>query len=645
MEFNPRWQSGGLWFLAGVPIVMTFLQAVFALSETQPSDLPVLGAVVAVLKSVPVMAAASTVFKQNPAVIPLLFMLVTVGWVAEGVATFGIRHRKYANRAAGFLTLFLVLFMLAYLPLLEASVPLVQVIGFLLVGVVAAGASWGAVYVHEWEPDLDERTTEALATARDRVRAARQSFEDQLQRRADEDTRERLRTVAPDAVERVEESIESFKKECDRIERRADDIASDPDKSAEERTRAAELLAEEAADLAPDERADAMVDTLTSRLPNAMRQAFDDVHLVSRYDEAYQIRNHVESNTVRLPSIETQAQVGSDPHDLDERLVEAVDEYPLPAVASALADAREHFDDLSTTVERHEREFHRRVEEARDRVAAVEDELTAIGGRVGERLGELLLDGRYDTDPPPGPSAVAVESTISDGKQCLHACDFSNAREHAEEAVETAGELISIAEFFRAVTETIADGGESIPLPSAVDPELALAIRTAIEREFDITYEVADGRVRLNYAGEGTDRQPAPNAVDGGETGDFGVQSDATRQADNTRHQKADDGHPDPATVVDEAVYVLNELERTAEDSVSAQTVEIQTDDLPEQCTEPGVLATVAEFGRRQRGVESFDVPADAPPGYLSLSVADGENPASVVDRIRARYVDSYGNT
>lgn len=644
MQSNPRWKSGGLWLLAGVPIVMTFLQAVFALSGSQPSDFPVLGAVVATLKSVPVLAVASTVFKQNPAVVPLLFVLVTIAWVAEGVAMFGARRRKYANRAAGFLILFFVLFMLVYLPLLDASVPLVQVVGFLLVGVIAAAASWGAVYVHDWEPDLDERTTEALAAARDQVRVARQSFEDQLEQRADQDTRDRLRTITPKTVDGVEERIEAFRAECDRIENRADEIASDADSSAQERTRAAKLLAEEAADLSPEDRVEAVVDTLISRLPDAIRREFDDVHLVSRYGEAYQIRNHTESNTVRLPSVETQAQVGGDPHDLAERLVDAIEKYPLPAVASAVADARDHLDDLSATVERHEAQFDEHVEQARDRIATVEDELDAIGGRVGDRLRELLLEGRYDTDPPPGPSATEVESVISDGKGCLHACDFAAAREHAENAVETAGELISVAEFFRAVTETIADGGESVPLPSAVDPDLALAMRTAIEREFDVTYEVAGRRVQLSYPGEGPGRQAAP-ATDEDRTDSDTEWQATTQDVDTTRHEDPDDGRPDPATIVDEAVYVLNELERTAEDSISARTVEIQTDDLPEQCTESGVLATVAEFGRRQRGVESFDVPDDAPPGYLALSVADGENPASVVDRIRDRYLDSYGTT
>jgi len=645
MQFNPRWRSGGLWLLAGVPIVMTFLQAVFALSAAQPSDFPVLGTIVTALKSVPVLAAASTVFKQNPAIVPLLFMLVTIAWIAEGVTMFGIRRRKYANRAAGFLILFLVLFMLAYLPLLEASVPLVQIAGFLLVGVVAAGASWGAVYVHDWEPDLNEQTTEALATTRDRVREARRSFEDQLEQRADEDTRDRLRDIAPEGVEGAEERIEAFRTECNRMETRADEIASDTGNSAQERVWAAELLAEEAADLSPDTRVQAVVDTLTSQLPDAIRREFDDIHLVSRYGEAYQVRNHTDSNTVRLPSIETHAQIGGEPHDLGERLVEAIDEYPLPAVASAVADARDHLEALSSIVERHEEQSDERVEEARDRVAAVEDELDAVGGRVGNRLEELLLEGRYDTDPPPGPSAVDVESTISDGKACLHACDFTTAREHVEEAVETAGELISVAEFFRAVSETIADGGKSVPLPPGVDPGLALAMRTAVEREFDVTYEVADKRVWLEHPEEDSDLQAVPTANDREMTPDVEGKAGTTQRVDGTRREGADNERPDPATIVDEAVYVLNELERTAQDSVSAQTVEIQTDDLPEQCTEPGVLATVAEFGRRQRGVEAFDVPDDAPPGYLSLSVTDGENPTSVVDRIRDRYLNSYGTT
>lgn len=650
MQFDRRWQAGGLWLLAGVPIVMSFLQAIFALSPSSPSDFPVLGGVVAALKSLTVFAEASAVFKQNPEIVPLLFMLVAFAWLVEGGVMFGLRDEKYANRAAGFVILFLVLFLLAYLPLLQASVPLLQLMAFMFVAVITAGASWGAVHVYDWDPDLDKRTKESLATARNQARKARQRFDEMLEQRVDESTRQHLQSVAPDAVEGAEEQINRFRQECDRVLESADDIASKTDRSPRERAQQAEILVADADDLSPEERVDAVIEGLASRLPDVIRREFGDLHIVSRYGEAYKVRNHTDSNTVHLPSIETRAQVGGDVHDLHEQLVEALDEYPLSAVATAIADAREHFEDLDSTITNQEEAFADQVEEARRRLDSVEAEIEAIEGQPAKRLRELLLEGRYETDPPPGPSAPDVEAVIADGKDELHACNFTAGRSCAEEAVETAGELISLGEFFRAIDETIADEGESIPLPPAASADLALAMRAAFERETDVTYEVVDARVQLSYPTEGSKTQSV-QAADTTSEGDSpkvnaGSGDAAGRRATGTpRSRRADDGTPNPASIIDEAVYLLNELKQAADDSIAASTAEIQTEELPSHCTEPGVLETVVEFGSRQGGVKSFEVPQDAPPGYLTLTVAEDRSPASVVARIRDQYINNYDNT
>lgn len=647
MNLEPRWKALGLWSLAGVPVVMTFLQAGFAITGVEPSAVPLVGSVVAAMKSVAVLAAASTVFEQNPTVVPLLFVLVTLAWLVEGGTMFGLRAQTLSYGAAGFVTLFLVLFLLAYLPLFEASVPVVQLAGFVLVAVVAAGASWGAVSLYDWDPDLEAETERHLATARERVRSARQEFEEEIERRVDEGTRDRLRPVAPDAVESAEERIEAFREECDRILDRADGIAGDAELSAREREREAETLATEAGALDPAERVDGVAEALTARLPDAIRREFADVHVVSRYGSAYEVRNHVDSNAVRLPGIETTAQVGGDPHDLDERLADAVGEYPLSAVGSAVADARDHVDSLESHLRDQEESFDARVQDARDRLAIVEDEIEAIEGRPADRLRELLLEGRYESDPPPGPSAPDVEAAIERGTDCLHDCDFDAAEEHATEAAETAERLVAIAEFFRAVAETIADEGRSVPVPAAASEDLARAMASTFERETGVSYDVADGRVRFSYgaASEARSvRSTSPLGESGGIAADPEPDDTPTAESSDPTGRSRSPESVDPATVVDEAVYVLNELERAAEDSVTVGTVEIQTDELPSQCTEPGVLETVVDFGRRQHGVASFEVQPDAPPGYLSLSVSDDESPAAVVDRIREQYLTNYRN-
>ena len=628
MRLEPRLAAGVCWIGAGLPIVATSVEAVLVLAGVETLSIPVVGAIAAALRSLVVFDVAGGVFESSPSAILLLFLLTTVAWAVEGVAVFGLREREYAYAAAGFVTLFSLLFLLAYSPVFASDVPVVQLGGFVSLAVVASGAAWGTVLVYDWDSDLDEATRTELSAAREAAREARRTFEDELDGRLDSRTRARLRSVAPGALDSVEARIDEFREDCDRIDDEADRIEAGDVAGPRDRARAATALREEAEGLDPEGRVDGLAGTLAEQVAAAVREEFGDLHLVSRYGGAYEVRNLTDYNELRLSSVGTTAQIGGTAHDLGERLAATVEDHSLPEVATAVDAARSHVESLRSHVDEQEARFADLAGTATERVEAATAEVEVVDGTPGERLEQLLLDGRYETDPPVGPSATAVEDALSEGRDRLHDCDFPAAIDRAETAVETAERLVATAEFFRAVDEAIAHGNGSVPIPAAAGDELATALKPAFERGRGVEYAVDGGRVRFGAAAEGGGRDAGADPTAGGEGGDLGRSVESGVRPDE---------------VVDEVVYVLRELRADADAVRSADVVELQTADLPEQCTAPGVLENLTRFGERQHGVESFELQPGAPPGYLELRVDDDERPDDVIDRIHERYLNQYG--
>jgi hypothetical protein len=626
MRLEPRLAAGVCWVGAGLPIVATSVEAVLVLAGVETLSIPVVGAIAAALRSLVVFDVAGGAFESNPSAILLLFLLTAVAWSVEGITVFRLREREYAYAAAGFVTLFSLLFLLAYSPVFASDVPVVQLGGFALLAAVASGAAWGTVLVYDWDSELDETTREELSAAREAAREARRTFEDELDARLDARTRDRLGLVARGAVQDAEERIEAFREDCERIDHEADRLETATGDGPRDRARAAAGLREEAEELDPGERIDRIAETLADRVGTEVREEFGDVHLVSRYGGAYEVRNLTAYNELRLPSVGTTAQVGGAAHDLGERIATAAEDRPLPETATAIDAARTHLEELRTHVDEQESRFADRAVTADERVEVATAEIGTVEGAPGGRLEQLLVDGRYETDPPPGPSATAVEDALAAGRDLLHDCDFPAAHERAEAAVETAERLVAVAEFFRAVDEAIAHRTESVPIPAATGAELAAVLEPAFERGRAVDYSVDGDRVRFRFEDEDGGRREES------EPGDGEVAPD--RPTGNGVR---------PEDVVDEVVYVLRELRGDADAVRTTDVVELQTADLPEQCTASGVLENLTRFGERQHGVDSFELQPGSPPGYLELRVEEEERPDDVIDRIHERYLNRYG--
>ncbi|MBX0325241.1 hypothetical protein EGH21_19630 [Halomicroarcula sp. F13] len=515
--------------------------------------------------------------------------------------------------ATGFVTLFLVLFELVYLPVLSADVPTAQVAGFLLVPVVAAAASWGASLVFEWDITLDEETSEQLSAARKDARKALEQFDDQVDAAASESTLSSLRSFAPAAVESFETEMAAFREECQSVVDRADDLTEGPE-SSRERNDAAAQVRTDAEGLNPEERANRLQRELERAVVDRIRDEFGDLHYVSRYDQAYEVRNLRSYNEISLPTLDgPPVQIGGDQHELDDRLVNAIDTQGLGPVANAIERVETHLSDLETALDEHETRVATGLDAADESLVLAEDHLDNLDGVAQERLREYLLEGRTPDETLSVPNRLSVSDAKTDAQVALHEGRFDAAERYAKEAREEAAAVQAIAEFFgESVVATIDYGSGSIPVPGVVGKDLTAQLRVPFEQSYGVEYAVKGTTLEIAGDGEAT-------ADD----------HDTARGRTETTTNGADP---------DDVLYVLRELQSTATASASDDTVELQTEQLPEKFVSDEVLREAQSFAERQGDVVGMEVPEDPPPGFVSIKVADGVSPQRVMDDLQNQY-------
>lgn len=616
---NRRRLSGACWAVAGLPILASFVQATVALLGASASGIPVLGGLKRLFQSVPVFDAAGTVFRASSTVTLVLFVLVTAAWLAQGAGLFLFRHRVMTLGATGLVTLFLVLFELVYLPLLSAGLPTAQVAGFMLVPVVAATASWAGSLVFEWDVTLDEETTERLADARSTAQSALDGFDERIESAVDEQTLSSLRSFAPEAVSEFEDGRSAFRERCQSVVDSAAAVSDDHGASSRERNDRATQILSDAESLDPDRRAERLVEELEESVCERVRSEFGDLHCVSRYGDAYEVRNLRQYNEVSLPTIGgPSVQLGGDQHELADRLVQAVTEQGLGPGARAIERVEDHLDSLRTTLDEREDAVASTLADADDALDLARDHLDALDGDARERLSDYLLEGRRPNDAPEVPNAPAVREAASDAKDALHAGRFDDAERHAERARSTAREVQTVAEFFaESVASTIDYGSGSIPVPDTVGRELVAQLRVPFERSYDVDYEVEGGQLEI--------------ATEGGES--------AT--TNEPRKPVGGAGRETSGAAPDDVLYVLRELRSTAATTSAEDTVALQTERLPEKFLSSPILDEVKTFAERQSDVVAVTVPDDPPPGYLSVEVADDVSPQRVMEELQDQYASA----
>jgi hypothetical protein len=415
------------------------------------------------------------------------------------------------------------------------------------------------------------------------------SFEEQI----GEATLKRLEPIVPDAVARVRERA-----------------SVDTETGQEELDRAERELRHGLEDALADGRFDMALSTPDGDI-------YEIVNLPGRYRE---FPLPPSGRTIRV--------------DEAEDVVRGqLEDGSLRNAAMAAAAVRDHREEISEYVRRHETEIvelRRDIDETLDDVYQLVERLD---GALADRVGEFVQDGRHGDVV----GVAEIERSRSDANYLLRRCSFEDARQELHDARENADDLLVTVDFLGGLIGTIEHGSGTVPIPTAVSTALVTDLAPIIERQYDVDATVDGKRIAITDRNASSDEGGRSKEADGTAHTD-----DETAARDSTGSTaRAGNRRVRVESVADEILYVLRELNA----GTDGDTVQYQTERLPDGIAQPSVLEELAAFcGRQTDIVATVDLQDGAPPGFLELEFTDRTTPRSGLETIRKRFVERYAS-
>ncbi|WP_280536558.1 hypothetical protein [Halopenitus sp. POP-27] len=634
------------WGIAGLPLLVTFVQTVLSLLDLTAETLGIRG-VLDPIYSIDVVFQAAEVFKDQPSLVAALFVLITIAWIVQGAAMIALDHRDLAFGAAGLASiLYLVLFFGVYSPLFGSGIGAGQLVGFFAVPVLATALVVSAAWIHDWSEEVLAETSGRLGDLEARIGDARDRFESRFADRLG--PLDALEPVAPTGVGEAEAAADRFHGRCDELLEEIDRAQriEDPDRRREE----VSTVESRVDSLDPAATVNRIADDLRQRVVSGVRTEFGDITVRSRYGGAYTLAN--------LPSRYREVSLPPDgaavrTADLNTVLQDRIESgAALSDVGEAIGAADDHMARIDSFLADHEERADATIERVRARLETVDEQLDRLPESVRSSARDVLVENREESIT----GRTAIERTLTDAADALHDCAFDECERLLEQADAESERLVAAAEFFRALDGRVQHGGSSVDVPAAVDSAAVEAVAEAMGEAHDRSVSVTDGRVRI-----GDDETDAESAFGRGSTRDTtrdtGADREENRHADGPG-STVDDGTAGgvgsdtdadasstkrPEEVLDAALYFLRELEEHAR-STDGDRVQYQIDDLPTTIAEPDMLENVERFLRNQSDlITEVELQDPDPPAFFEVVVADEHQATDAIRTARDRYTERYG--
>lgn len=436
-----------------------------------------------------------------------------------------------------------------------------------------------------------DRSRDGSTDAESRAEGAHVSFEERI----GEATLERLEPIIPDVVGRVRDSV-----------------SGGPETGQERIDRAERELRHGLEDALADGRF-----AMTLSAPDG--EPYEIVNLPGRYRE------------FSLPPSGRAIHVD----EAEDAVRNQLEDGSLREAAMAAAAVRDHREEIDEYVRRHEEEIIDLRGDVEATLGDVRDLVDRLDGALADRVEEFVQDGRHDDVV----GVAEIERDLSDATHLLHRCSFEDARRELRDARQDADDLLVTVDFLGGLVGTIEHGSETVALPTAVSTALVADLEPIIERQYGVDATVDGDTIVVTDRTAPSDEDGGSKEVDGTTHSDRGPSTrgsiaGSTAETENRSRVTAE-------SVADEILFVLRELDASAGDD----TVQCQTERLPDGVAQPSVLEELAAFCRRQTDiVTAVDLQDGAPPGFLEIEFTDRTTPRDGLETIRERFVERHGS-
>lgn len=630
------------WTVAGVPLVLTLVQTILSLLNWTSETLGIRDTLDPIL-SIDVLFEAAELFKDQPSLVVSLFILIAVAWIVQGLSMLIVEYRDLSFGVAGFGSiLYLVLFFGVYSPLLDTGIPVAQLVSFFMIPIFAMGLVVGAAVTHDWSKGVLEKTSGKLGELRSRTVDTKDAFESSFDAQIGDLTD--LEPIAPIGVGEADAAKRTFQERCDDAIAEIEQATAIED--ADQRRSAVSRIESQVESLDPQAAVNRIEADLQRHVESGIRTEIKDTTIRSRYGRAYKLSNlPTEYRETRLP-----------PHNDPVRTADLADvlqkqlkrNEPLNEIGDAIAVVFDHMDRVEAFLMEYEEQVDRTIEQIGMRIDTVEQQLDRLPGKVRSCAGEILMENRSDAIT----GFTEIERTLGDVKDALHECRFDECDRLLEVADANSEQIVTAAEFFRALDGRVQHGASGVDIPASIDPDIVKSVVSAMQQEYAQQAVVEDGRVRIGD-GEGDPAQldrvkkgPTVPAEDGSNNfPSLGDGQDVRGDVDSRDRESDSDGGTEkrPEEVLDAALYFLRELERQARDTES-QHVQYQTDDLPPAIANRDMLLNAERFLQNQSDLFSeVNLQEPDPPAFVEIVVTNEVNPTAALRTARERYTERYG--
>ncbi|CAP15409.2 hypothetical protein [Halobacterium salinarum] len=622
--------SVGAWAVAGVPLLVTLIQTVLALLDWTSQDLGV-NSVLAPVFDIDVIFEAAVVFKQQPALVTVLFLLIAAAWIVQGAAMRIARNRDVAVASAGFASVtYLALFFGVYSSLFGRGIGIVQLGIFFAIPVVSSVLLVGAAFTHDWSSDVVDRASGELGDLEVAIEDARDAFDTAFETEVGD--LDALSAVAPSGVSEARAEREGFHEQCDDLLSEVHSLEGTED--ATRLQSEVSRLEARVKGLEPEDEVDRIAGDLRRRVESGIRTEFGGFSVTSRFGGSYTLSNlPTEYREVALPPDDGAVHV-EDLGDVLVRRLETGD--PLSSLATAVSAATAHYERVEEFVAEREDDIADRVDDVLERLDTVEEQVGRLPEGVRERVRDVLVENRDEAVA----GAAAIQRDLRDAKSALHDCKFDEGDRLLDSATKHSRTLVTAAEFLRSLAGRLDHGGTAVDIPRAIDESVVEAVAPAFESHYDTDVVVSDGRVKFGGGHEpGNDERaasgnPSPEPELGDDDGEP-VDESASEQADHEDEKR-------PEEVLDSALYFLRELEEHARQT-DDQRVQFQTGDLPPGIGTPATLSNVERFLAHQSDLfEEVTLQSTETPSFLEVVVADEVRPGPALRTARERFIERY---
>lgn len=655
--------SWSLWAIGGIPIILTFIQGIFAAWGTPAVDVPIIGFIASALRSYEFLDQVAIIFFNSSTLILFLFFVITAAWIGQGYALRTDQDRSIVYGTASISSVFyFLLFWGVYWPLSPIVANETATLPSLIFFAIPVFSSGSVLASARLQPAIDSEIANILADAREELDTHQTNFEVEISDRIGTDTLDALDGSELNQLENLgldedipsyisvdcekdKEVLESHRDKLDEIRTDIERVANYSEANEETLKDAKQVRAKVQLLTAPSEIVNDVESNIRDKVKNNIEAVLRSElkEYKSYHSDNYDVKNlPTNLQSVDLDHIDGQTTLTNSPNYFGDKL-DSHEHDILPIIKDAqLVIQRIHAVNGTLSKEKKALEF---IEsDINDSLSVVSDQLSTVRGKESELIRKLFVDGNIAEAEIINESDV--RNLISDAYDYHYDCQFDKQAKTLLEAQLKADILISVVEFITTISNAAASSTDirefSIPSNDTVqDPLISDTVFETLSNEFQSLFDT-----KLKHDSQSV--KIIPSAVDVDESSDTDDEYETTLSGEGDLDDNQTGGEHSDSQIEEEELTkgmtidgvntLLNHAETKAgeldrPDVVGEQTLSLDPDSLPPLATESKVLAAFRRILLEDPNIESVETNKEGSQSLITITATNSD--ISIVDVIR----------